>query len=237
MFVSGSTRGIGLAIAERLLACGATVGIHGRTEESVSAGAARLEAHADRLIAVHADFRDPNGGSEAVARFVEAAGRIDGLVNNAGTGKAQAFRGMTTEGWEETMRVNLGSAMTASREAYVAMRKGGGGSIVNVASVAAHRAAGWMGADYGASKAGLVSMTRTLAFEAGRFGIRVNAVSPGFVETDMSSIIPDDMREKLTIPLGRFGVPQDIAGPVVFLLSDDAAYITGEVLHVNGGMT
>jgi 3-oxoacyl-[acyl-carrier protein] reductase len=236
ILVTGSTRGIGYAIAERLLDRGATVGIHGRSAEHVADAAGKLQPHGERVIAIDADFSDPCGGADAVARFLEEAGRIDGLVNNAGAGKARAFRAMTMEAWEETMRVNLGAAMTASREAYVAMRKQGTGSIVNIASIAGHRAAGWMGADYGASKAGLVSMTRSLALEAGRFGIRVNAVSPGFVETDMSSIIPDDMREKLTIPLGRFGSPDDVAGPVVFLLSADATYITGEILHVNGGL-
>ena len=138
--------------------------------------------------------------------------------------------------WRKTFRLNVESAMVASREAYVNMRNAGSGSIVNIASIAAHGPGKWMGADYAASKAAVVSMTKSLAFEAARFGIRVNAVSPGMVETDMTAVLPQETKEKLAIPLGRFAAPDEIARPVVWLLSDESAYITGEIVHVNGGI-
>ena len=130
----------------------------------------------------------------------------------------------------------LDAALEAARESYGIMRRAKAGSIVNISSISAHGPGKWMGADYAASKAGLVSLTRSMAFEAARFGIRVNAVSPGIVETDMTSMLSEQMRRDLNVPLGRLGTPADVASAVLFLLSDSSAYITGEVLHVNGGL-
>jgi 3-oxoacyl-[acyl-carrier protein] reductase len=126
--------------------------------------------------------------------------------------------------------------MLASRQAYGIMRRNASGSIVNIASLAAHGPGRWMGADYAAAKAGLVSMSKSLALEAARFNIRVNVVSPGFVETDMTGKIPRKNREKIAIPAGRFGAPGEIAGVVAFLLSASAGYITGQVIHADGGL-
>lgn len=258
VLVTGSTRGIGHAVAELLLSKGATVGVHGRSIDKVNAVCNELSRDGTRTIAVSCDFSDPKAGSRAVRSFFESAGRLDGLVNNAGFGKALAFRGLTIEGWRATFSVNLEAAMTAAREAYIIMREqqcssalehlasakppaqpGSGrsaGSIVNIASLAAHGPGKWMGADYAASKAGLVSLTRSLAFEAARFGIRVNAISPGMVETDMTSALPEQTSKSLNIPLGRFARPEEIATVAAFLLSDSSAYITGQVLHVDGGL-
>jgi 3-oxoacyl-[acyl-carrier protein] reductase len=234
--VTGSTRGIGRAIAGMLSAQGAIVGIHGRDAARVAAVCAELSKNGSTTIPAPCDLSDPATAPEMVRSFHKTAGKLDGLVNNAGGGKALAFRGLTLDSWRMTFKLNLEAAMLATREAYEIMRKQGCGSIVNIASLAAHGAGKWMGADYAASKAGLVSMTRSLAFEAGRYGIRVNAVSPGMVNTDMTAPLTDDMKKGLGIPMGRLADPGEIASAVLFLLSDDASYITGDVLHVNGGL-
>ncbi len=234
ILVTGSTRGIGRATAAAAARLGATVAVHGREIARVEAVCA--EAGSESLLPLTADFDDPRNAAALVEQVVERCGRIDGLVNNAGGGRPVAFRGLDLDSWRATQRVNLEAAFAASRAAYQVMRKAGGGSIVNIASLAAHGPGGWVGADYAASKAGMVSLTRSLAFEAARFGIRCNAVSPGFIETDMTTELSDDQRRRLRVPLGRLGTPAEVAAVAVFLLSSESSYITGQAIHVNGGL-
>ena len=236
VLVTGSTRGIGRAVAEQLLARGATVGIHGRNPDAVQQVCAELSGDGRSALPVSGDFSNPDAAAKTVRAFHKAAGRIDGLVNNAGGGRAVAFRGLTLEKWRATVALNLEAAFSACQEAYLVMRQQKTGAIVNITSLAAHGPGKWMGADYAAAKAGLVSLTKSLAFEAARFGIRVNAVSPGMVETDMTAVLSEETRQSLHIPLGRLARPSEIASVVAFLLSDDASYITGQVIHVNGGL-
>jgi 3-oxoacyl-[acyl-carrier protein] reductase len=233
--VTGSSRGIGRAVAEWLLDRGACVSIHGRDAERVGQTCEALRGRAGKPLPLVADLDDPDAAAGLVEAFMAASQRLDGVVNNAGGGRAVAFRGLTVDTWRAVFRQNLEAAMLISQAAYNRMRKQRSGSLVQVASIAAHGPGKWMGADYAASKAGLVSLTRSLAFEAARFGIRANAVSPGFVETDMTASLTPRMREDLRIPMGRLARPEEVASVIGFLLSDQSSYLTGQVIHINGG--
>ena len=172
----------------------------------------------------------------STTQAVVAGGTASQTFNCAGGGTAVAFRGLDLARWRHTFAINLEAALLATQAAYPTMRQQRRGAIVNIASLAAHGPGRWMGADYAASKAGLVSLTQSLALEAARLGIRVNAVSPGMIETDMTATLTAEMRAKVGIPLQRFGKPEEIAQVVAFLLGDASAYMTGQVVHVDGGL-
>lgn len=231
--VTGSTRGIGRGIAELLIQEGASVGIHGRDIERARAVCEELGTEKAAPFAANLSY--PNNAATLVREAHAHFGRLDGLVNNAGAGKPVAFRGLKLDAWRETQSLNLESAFIASQEAYKLMRKPRSGSIVNMASISAHGPGNLMGADYAASKAGLVSLTRTFALEAARFGIRCNAISPGIVDTDMAEGMNEEMIQKMSIPLNRLATTRDIANVTSFLLSEKASYLTGQVIHVDGG--
>lgn len=232
--VTGSSRGIGLAVARALAAEGARVAITGRSAEAAAAAASAVDGE---TISVALEVSDPASVSAAVAQVGKTWGTVEILVNNAGTTRDNLALRMKLEDWRAVLDANLTGAFLCTKECLRGMMKARKGAIVNVSSVV-----GGMGnpgqANYCASKAGLEGLTRSLAREYADRGIRVNAVAPGFIATDMTDALGEQAREALVtqIPLGRLGTPEDVADLVTFLASDRASYITGQVFHVNGGM-
>lgn len=237
--VTGASRGIGAAIAERLAAEGATVAVNyaGRADAAAEV-VARIEAAGGSAQAFQADVSDPVACSGLVTGVFEAFGRLDVLVNNAGITRDGLLVRMSDDDWSAVIDTNLSGAFFATRAASKIMMKARSGSIVTIASVV-----GLVGnagqVNYAAAKAGLVGMTKSVARELASRSVRANAIAPGFIATDMTDALPDAAKDAAAanIAMGRFGTPEDIAAAVAFLASDDASYITGQVLAVDGGMT
>ena len=232
--VTGATGGIGGAIARALHGAGASVAVSGSRRERLKALADEL---GERYAALPCDLADAEAASGLVARAEEALGGLDVLVNNAGIARDALALRMKEEDWRRVLDVNLTAAFLLSRAALRGMMRRRSGRIVSVGSVVG--AAGNAGqANYAASKAGLVGMSKALAAEAAARGVTVNCVAPGLVDTAMTRGLPAPARERMTaaIPLGRAGTGEEVAAAVLFLASDEAAYITGQTLHVNGGM-
>jgi len=234
--VTGASRGIGRAIAERLAAQGSLVvaaarGEHARAVvETIAAAGGQAEA-------ASLDITEEGASARLVASTLERHTRIDILVNNAGIARDQLMLRMKREDWDAVLATNLTGAFALTQAVLKPMIRQRGGRIISISSVVAQRGNAGQ-ANYAASKAGLIGFSKAVALEVASRGITVNVVAPGLIETDMTRTLTEEGREEWAsqIPLGRLGTPADIASAVCFLASDEASYITGHVLAVNGGM-
>ncbi len=232
--VTGASGGIGADIARALHAAGATVGLSGTRVDPLEALAAEL---GERVHVLPCNLGDAEAVEALPKQAAEAMGGVDILVNNAGITRDNLFMRMSVEEWDEVLNVNLRSAMILSKGVIRGMMKARWGRIVNVSSIVG--ATGNPGqANYAASKAGLVGMSKSLAYEVASRGITVNAVAPGFITTAMTDKLTDDQKAGILaqVPAGRMGEPSEIAAAVLYLASDEAGYVTGATLHINGGM-
>ncbi len=235
--ITGASRGIGRATAERFARGGYDLALVSRSEEALNRVKEELSGYGVRILVFPADVSDFQRAQEVVETTVKEMGRIDVLVNNAGTTLDKFLLRTTEEDWDRIIDINLKSVFNYSKAASRYMLKQKGGVIINVSSVV-----GLIGnagqASYAASKAGIIAFTKSLAKELGSRNIRVVAVAPGFIETDLTSSLPQDIKDYYfqQIALRRFGKPEDVAGVIYFLASEDAAYITGQTIIVDGGM-
>lgn len=235
--VTGGARGIGKAIAEGFAEKGVNLAIADVNIEAAKETAAGLTQHGVKTIALKLDVSNSGEVKKAFEEVLNEFGRIDILINNAGITRDGLILRMKEEDWDAVIDINLKGVFLCSREAVKTMSKQRYGRIVNITSVAA-----FMGnpgqANYSASKAGIVGLTKTIAKEYASRGITVNAVAPGFIKTAMTDALSENVKQEMMnmIPTGRFGAVEDVANAVLFLSSPDSGYITGQIIHVNGGM-
>ncbi|MBI4609920.1 MAG: 3-oxoacyl-[acyl-carrier-protein] reductase [Candidatus Rokubacteria bacterium] len=235
--VTGASRGIGRAVAACLAQDGASVIVSGRDATRLDVAAKELEACGAPVLAAPGDIARREDVDRIVAQTRDRFGRIDILVNNAGITRDALLVRMKDEDWDEVLNVNLRGAFLMTRAVSKVMMRQKGGRIINIASVA-----GVMGnagqVNYTAAKAGLIGLTKAAARELAHWGILVNAVAPGLIDTDMTAAIPAEAREALLaqVPLKRIGLAHDVAQVVRFLAQDGASYVTGQVIHVDGGL-
>lgn len=237
VIVTGASRGIGLTIAQAFAQAGANVAICATNESALQTAAETLKSFGGKVFTQVVNVSKAEDCENFIANTVKEFGSLDVLVNNAGITKDNLTVRMSEEDWDAVLNVNLKGTFLMSKAALKVMFKKRSGNIVNISSVV-----GEMGnagqANYVASKAGMIGLTKTFAKEFGSRNVRVNAVAPGFVQTAMTDALPEDVKEKAlsAVALKRFATPQDIAKAVLFLASEDASYITGHVLAVNGGL-
>ncbi len=235
--VTGASGGIGHAIAARLAADGADVAVFGQNKERLEAVAAAVRQHGRR-----AEIFTPNVGvateiQTAVGAAEKTFGRVDILVNNAGITRDGLVMRMSEDDWDQVLDVNLKSVFLFTKAVCRGMMKQRAGSIINISSIIGLIGNAGQG-NYSASKGGINAFTKSVARELSSRGIRVNAIAPGFIETKMTAKMPEDLQKKMleTIPLARYGKPEDVAGVVSFLSGDDSAYMTGQIVSVCGGL-
>jgi 3-oxoacyl-[acyl-carrier protein] reductase len=235
--VTGASRGIGRAVALTLCRSGFDIVVASPEIEKNEEVAEEIRACSGEAMTVNLDVTSPESVKAAFSRVMQDKTRIDVLVNNAGVTRDGLAVRMKPQDWDLVLKINLSGAFLCSQQVLPGMMKNRWGRIVNISSVVGQ--AGSAGqANYAASKAGLIGMTKSLAQEMGSRNITVNAIAPGYIDTDMTRALPEELKQKMlaTVPLARMGKPEDIASAVKFLVSEDASYITGHVLAVNGGM-
>ena len=235
--VTGASRGIGKAIAIQLAKCGSKLVLVARNAEALNSVKESINSLGGNAVAMSGDISSLNSFAEIIANTVSKWERIDILVNNAGTTRDNLIIRMKEEDWDSVLKVNLKGCFNGIKAVTRPMIKNKSGRIVNITSVI-----GQIGnagqSNYAASKAGIIGLTKSIAKELGSRNITVNAVSPGYISTDMTDKLDEEVKEKMksSIPLGRLGTPQDVANLVCFLASDEAEYITGQTFNVDGGM-
>ena len=235
--VTGSSRGIGRAIAIELARRGMAIVVNYRSAEAEAKDvAAELATAGADCLCLQADVAQPDEARGLIRRVHEQWGRVDVLVNNAGITRDRTLRKLTDEDWLDVINTNLGSVYYCTSAAMPIMIGQGYGRIINISSYVG-QAGNFGQANYGASKGGIIAFTKTAALELARYGITVNAIAPGFTETEMLSKVPADVQEKIRerIPMGRFGKAQEVAKVVAFIATE-ADYITGQQINVNGGV-
>jgi 3-oxoacyl-[acyl-carrier protein] reductase len=234
--VTGASRGIGAAIAKALAREGWPVGVNYRSDaDSAEAVVKEIEGFGGRALAVQADIADPEAAEPLFKRVEDELGAVLVLVNNAGVRADGLSPQIDDDDWQKVIDTNLSAAFRMTRRALRPMLRNRFGRVVNIASIVGAEKANPGQANYAASKAGLVAMTKTVAAEVARRGVTVNAVAPGLIETDMTESVGDGLLQ--LVPARRAGTPDDVAACVRFLTSDDAAYVTGVCLTVDGGLT
>ena len=235
--VTGASQGIGRETALALCEAGAKVAVAARNEEKLAALVQEISAKGSEALVVKLDVADAEQVKAAFKAVLEKFGKIDILVNNAAITRDGLAMRMKQDDWEAVIRTNLTGAYLCTQQALATMMRARAGRIINIASVVAQTGNAGQ-ANYVAAKAGLIGLTKAIAMEIASRNVTVNAVAPGFIETPMTDVLPDKVKEelKIRIPLGRMGTARDVAAAIVFLASNEAGYITGHTLDVNGGL-